>query len=80
MENKQYLYIRNLKKTEMKNAKIYNSFSNKFGQSFSFDCYADFAKFWFGMSYAYAKSAFPDFAKLQNAAANSKEARTKLAI
>lgn len=60
----------------MKNAKIYNNFSNIYGQSFSFDNYADFAKFWFAMSYRYAKSAFPMFTKLQNAAANSKEART----
>ena len=64
----------------MKNAKIYNSFSNIYGQSFSFDNYAAFAAFWFGMSRRYAKSAFPMFTKLQNAAANSSEARTKLAI
>ncbi len=64
----------------MKNAKIYNSFTNIYGQSFGFDNYAAFAAFWFSMSYQYAKSAFPMFTKLQSAAANSSEARTKLAL
>jgi hypothetical protein len=64
----------------MKNAKIYNSFTNAYGQSFGFENYTDFAAFWFGMSLRYAKSAFPMFAKLQNAAANSKEARARLAM
>ena len=62
----------------MGNAKIYNSFTNIYGQSFGFGNYAEFAAFWFGMSYRYAKSAFPMFAALQNAAANSKEARAAL--
>jgi len=60
--------------------KVYNNFSNIYGESFSFATYAEFAAFWFGMSYRYAKSAFPMFSKLQNAAANSKEARAKLVI
>lgn len=58
--------------------KPYNFFTSKYGQEFSFDNYADFSKFWFSMSYQAAKLLFPDFRRLQNAAANSKEARTKL--
>ncbi len=64
----------------MKNAKIYNGFADNFGNSYSFDNYADFAAFWFSMSYRAAKLTFPNFAQLQNAAANSKEARTPIKL
>ena len=60
--------------------KVYNSFTDKFGNQYGFDNYADFAKFWFAMSRKMAVSYFPDFAKLQAYAYNSKEARTKLVL
>ena len=60
--------------------KVYNSFSDKFGNQYGFDNYMDFAKFWFNLPYKYAMLSFPNFQKLQNAAANSKEARTKITI
>jgi hypothetical protein len=58
--------------------KVYNCFADKFGNEYRFADYAGFSKFWFGLSYQIAKSYFPDFQKLQNCAANSKEARTKI--
>jgi len=64
----------------MKTTKIYNSFTDKFGNKYGFTTYADFAKFWFGMKFCTAKSIFPKFWDLQRAAATSKEARTKLAL
>lgn len=58
-------------------AKVYNEFSDKHGKIYKFDTYLEFAKFWFNLPYNYKKSSFPDnFKQLQNAAANSKEART----
>lgn len=60
--------------------KAYNSFSDKYGKQYGFDNYADFSIFWFNLSRNTAKSFFPNFAELQKCAANSKEARTKLAI
>lgn len=61
----------------MAKAKVYNNFEDKFGNKHSFDTYEEFSKFWFGLPYQYAKASFPDFARLQRAAANSKEARTR---
>jgi hypothetical protein len=57
--------------------KIYNSFTDKFGNEYKFDNYMDFAKFWFNLTRKVAINYFPtNFTKLQHAAANSKEART----
>ena len=59
--------------------KVYNKFTDKFNNEYNFDNYMDFAKFWFNLSRKTAMSFFPtNFKKLQNAAANSKEARTKV--
>ena len=58
--------------------KVYNQFTDKFGNEYRFDNYMDFATFWFNLSYRVAKAHFPNFQKLQNCAANSKEARTKI--
>ena len=59
--------------------KVYNQFTDKFNNEYKFDNYMDFAKFWFNLSRKVAISYFPEnFTKLQNAAANSKEARTKV--
>lgn len=63
----------------MTTSKIYNSFNDKFGNNYSFTNYMDFATFWFNLSRKVAQSYFPEnFKALQNAAANSKEARTKI--
>ena len=60
----------------MKNAtKPYENFTDKNGNVYTFDNYMDFATFWFNLSYRYAKATFPTFHKLQNCAANSREAR-----
>jgi hypothetical protein len=59
--------------------KAYNNFTDKFNNEYKFDNYMDFAKFWFSLHTKTAKIYFPtNFTKLQNAAANSKEARTKV--
>jgi len=59
--------------------KPYNKFADKFGNQYGFDNYMDFAKFWFNLSYRVQVSHFPENrAVLQRAAANSKEARTKI--
>ena len=59
--------------------KVYNQFSDKYGNQYNFDNYMDFAKFWFNQPYNRLRAYFPDnFKKLQYAAANSKEARTKV--
>ena len=59
--------------------KVYNKFTDKFNNEYRFDTYLEFSKFWFNLSRKTALSLFPDnFAKLQNAAANSKEARTRI--
>ena len=58
-------------------AKVYHSFTDKYGNKYGFDNYIDFAKFWFNLPFVYARANFPNFAKLQSAAANSKEARAK---
>lgn len=60
------------------NTKIYNKFSDKFGNEYGFDNYMEFSKFWFNLSYRVQMEYFPDRAKLQRAAADSKEARTKI--
>ena len=61
------------------NSKIYHNFSDKFGNVYKFDNYLSFASFWFGLSRVVAKTWFPtNFNRLQNCAANSKEARTKV--
>lgn len=59
--------------------KIYNQFTDKFNNEYKFDNYFDFANFWFNLSRKTAMNYFPtNFKKLQNAAANSKEAKTKV--
>ena len=58
--------------------KVYSKFTDKFSNEYSFSNYADFARFWFDMHTKTAKYLFPEFAKLQKAAYNSKEARTKI--
>lgn len=58
--------------------KAYNHFTDKHGNEYKFDNYGEFAKFWFNLHRKYAVATFPNFTKLQNAAANSKEARTKV--
>jgi len=61
--------------------KIYNKFSDKYGNEYSFDNYIDFATFWFKLSRKVAMSYFTaNFTILQNCAANSKEARTKVIL
>jgi len=61
--------------------KVYNKFSDKYGNEYEFDSYESFSKFWFGLSRNVAKIYFAgNFTKLQNAAANSKEARTKVIL
>lgn len=61
--------------------KIYNSFTDKFGNEYKYDNYMDFASFWFNTSRRALLSIFPtNFNELQKAAANSKEARTKINI
>ena len=66
-------------KTMTTKIKIYNLFSDKFGNEYRFENYIDFASFWFNMSRKSALSLFPEnFKALQNAASNSKEARTKI--
>lgn len=63
----------------MAKAKIYNSFTDKFGNEYKFDNYLEFAKFWFSFSRKILINQFPNnFTKLQNYAANSKEARQKV--
>lgn len=62
----------------MTKQKIYNNFTDRFGNRYGFDNYMEFSKYWFNLSRKYAMDAFPEnFTKLQSAAANSKEARTK---
>ena len=57
--------------------KIYNNFTDKYGNQYGFNAFLDFAKFWFNISRKQAKIYFPDnFDKLQNCATKSKEART----
>ena len=58
--------------------KIYNNFTDKFGNVYQYDNYADFAKFWFNLSRKYAISIFDNFKDLQKCATSSKEARTKI--
>ena len=63
----------------MTTSKVYNNFTDKFGNEYSFDNFIDFASFWFNMSRKSAKIYFPhNFLILQKAASNSKEARTKI--
>jgi len=57
----------------------YNQFTDKYNNEYKFTSYIEFARFWFSLSRKEAKIYFPaNFTKLQNAAANSKEARTKV--
>ena len=63
----------------MTQTKIYTAFTDKFGNEYKFESYIAFASFWFNLSRKSAISLFPsNFKALQNAAANSKEARTKI--
>lgn len=65
----------------MATSKIYNSFSDKYNNVYSFETYLEFASFWFNLSRKAAMAFFPEnFKALQNAAANSKEARTKVTM
>ena len=62
-----------------KNNKVYNNFSDRFGNVYSFNNYMDFAKFWFSLKRKTAIDFFGEnFKKLQYAATNSKEAKTKI--
>lgn len=75
------VYLFYQKQTAMTATKVYNNFSDKFGNKYSFATYAEFAMFWFNLSRKAAMSFFPaNFSELQNAAANSKEARKKVEI
>lgn len=59
--------------------KIYNSFTDIYGNVYKFDNYMDFATFWFSHPHTRRVKYFGDnFKKLQHAAANSKEARTPM--
>lgn len=58
--------------------KVYNNFTDKHGNQYGFANYLDFATFWFNLTRKTAKASFPNFQQLQNAAANSKEARDKV--
>jgi hypothetical protein len=61
--------------------KVYNKFSDKYGNEYTFADYQSFAKFWFGLKRNVATGYFPDnFKALQKAAANSKEARKPIPI
>jgi len=61
--------------------RVYNQFTDKFNNEYKFDNFVDFAKFWFGLSRKLAMSYFPtNFRALQNAAANSAEARTRVVV
>lgn len=62
----------------MSKPKIYHSFQDIYGNQYGFNSYMEFASFWFDIPRRRAVSTFPEFRKLQNAAANSKEARTKV--
>jgi hypothetical protein len=53
--------------------KVYNKFSDKYGNEYTFDSYLEFATFWFNLSRKVAISYFPDFNKLQRVALSSKE-------
>jgi len=67
--------------TTQTTTKIYNSFTDKFGNEYKYDNYMDFASFWFNTSRRALLSIFPtNFNELQKAAAHSKEARTKINI
>jgi len=57
-------------------APIYTSFTDKQGNEYKFDNYMMFARWWFNLPYK-LQITFPQYKKLQFAAANSKEARTK---
>jgi hypothetical protein len=63
----------------MKTTKIYNKFSDIYGNEYGFDSYMDFATFWFNLPYQTGKKYFEPklWGKLQYAAANSKEAKTR---
>jgi len=65
---------------ELKNNKIYNNFTDVYGNVYSFSTYAEFSMFWFNLKRKTAIAYFPEFKKLQSAAANSKEARTKINV
>ena len=59
--------------------KVYNKFTDKFNNEYSFDNYTDFSTFWFSLSRKTAMSYFQtNFTKLNNYAYNSKEAKTKI--
>lgn len=60
--------------------KIYKSFFDIHGNEYNFENYLDFSKFWFNIPRKHQIKLFPKFKDLQNYAANSKEARTKLKV
>lgn len=62
----------------MPKAPIYTQpFKDKYENEFIFDNYMDFAKWWFNLPYK-LRITFPQYKKLQFAAANSKEAKTRV--
>ena len=59
--------------------KPYESFSDIYGNEYNFDNYEDFAKFWFNLKRKTAMLYFgTDFKKLNDCAAKSKKAKTKI--
>jgi hypothetical protein len=77
---KYYLCVTKQNKKAMTTTnKIYNLFTDRFNNEYKFNTYMDFACFWFNISRKAALELFPhNFKNLQKAAANSKEARTKV--
>ena len=64
--------------TKLNDMKIYNDFTDKYGNKYAFENFVDFAQFWFNLTRKTAMQYFPNFKQLQNCAANSKEARTRI--
>jgi len=59
--------------------KVYNNFTDKYGNEYKFENYMDFSKFWFDLNRKTAISYFPDnFKELQKSASDSSEARKKI--
>lgn len=62
----------------MPKTKIYTQFFDVHNNEYNFNNYLSFASFWFGLPKKLQIANFPEYKKLQNAAANSVEARTKM--
>ena len=66
-------------KNAFNHGKVYNNFSDKFGNEYGFVDYASFSTFWFNLSRKNAMNFFPNnFKELQRAATVSKEALQKV--